>query len=74
MIITSERFIFILLSQGKIAQNFVIEIEILPWNPDLKLALTKKTRIQPLFSNEENLYFIRRISGLYQVNWPSHSL
>jgi len=51
---------------GKIAQNFVIEIEILPWNPDLKLALTKKTRIQPLFSNEENLYFIRRISGLYQ--------
>lgn len=51
---------------GKIAERFVIEIEILPWNSDSKLSLTKKTPIQPLFSNEENLYFIRRSSGLYQ--------
>jgi len=51
---------------GKIAERFVIEIEILPWNPDAKLSLTKKTRIQPLFRNEENLCFIRRSSGLHQ--------
>ena len=49
------------------AECFVIEIEILPWNPDSKLSVTKKTRIQPLFSNEENLVFIRRSSGLQQV-------
>ncbi len=46
----------------------MIEVEIFPWNPKNKLSLTKNTPIHPLFYNEEGIPYIRRLSGVHQVN------
>ena len=49
------------------AQNYVIEIEIFPWNPTSELAVTKTTPLHPLFCNEDGEYYIRRLGGLHRV-------
>lgn len=53
--------------QGILAQLYVIEIEVFPWNPESELAVSPMTPLQPLFCDEEKQYFIRRSGGLHQV-------
>lgn len=53
--------------QGIIDQYYIIEVEVFPWNPDHELAVTSLTRVQPLFRNDENLYFIRGLGVMHQV-------
>lgn len=53
--------------QGMMTPNYVVEIEILPWNCNSKLALSSGTPIHPLFQCEDGNYYIRQNGRLIQV-------
>ena len=52
-------------------QLYVLEIEVLPWNPESKLAVSQNTPLHPLFMCDDGSYYIRRLGGLQTVGVAS---
>ena len=61
---------YCILTQGVLFSDYVIEVRILPWDPekDYKGGLGKFIKLQPIHADEEGKVYFRRQASLVQVD------